>query len=198
MEQAVVGLQAIAPARVPGRYALRLAQEQGAEPDELVNLLPGAIAAAPEQSTMDSLLAVHARLLQQTAGCGQALLQYRAVARRAQDSTLRSAGGRGAAECALALGERSAAAGRDADAVLWFAEAARADSTSETGRRALLAYGDVRVIQGDTLAAALAFQVVASDSTAPDSVARIARLRLQRIGLDPTAPAPADPRPETR
>jgi hypothetical protein len=197
VEQAVVGLQAIAPERVPGRYALRLAQQQGADPAELVNLLPGAIAAA-DGGSVDTLLALHARLLQQTAGCGQALLQYRAVVRRAQDSALRAVGRRGAADCAFALGERAAAAGRDADAALWFGEAARADSTSETGRRALLAYGDVRVIQGDTLAAALAFQAVAADSTAPDSVARTARLRLQRIGLDPAGVSPADSRPETR
>jgi hypothetical protein len=195
MEQAVVGLQAIAPERVPGRYALRLAQQQGADPAELINLLPGAIAAAPDAGTVDSLLAVHARLLRQTAGCGQALLQYRAVVRRAQDSALRATARQGAADCALALGERAAAAGRPADAALWYAEAARADSSSETGRRALLAYGDVRVVQGDTLAAALAFQAVAADSAAPDSVTRTARLRLQRIGLDPAGTSPADSRP---
>lgn len=198
MEQAVVGLQAIAPERVPGRDALRLAQQQGADPEELVNLLPGAIAAAGDQATTDSLLALHARLLEKTAGCGQALLQYRAVVRRAQDSALLAAGRKGAADCALALGERAASAGRVADAVLWYAEAARTDSTSETGRRALLAYGDVRVVQGDTLAAALAFQAVAADSTAPDSVAGAARLRLQRIGLTPAGTVPAQPRPETR
>jgi hypothetical protein len=120
------------------------------------------------------------------------------VVRRAQDSALRAAGREGAAGCALALGARAAARGRDADAALWFAEAARADSASDTGRRALLAYGDVRVVQGDTLAAALAFQAVAADSTAPDSVARMARVRLQRIGLGPAGPVPADTRPETR
>ena len=163
-----------------------------------MNLLPGAIAAAGDQATIDSLLALHARLLEKTAGCGQALLQYRAVVRRAQDSALRAAGRKGAADCALALGERAASAGRVADAVLWYAEAARTDSTSETGRRALLAYGDVRVVQGDTLAAALAFQAVAADSTAPDSVAGAARLRLQRIGLTPAGTVPAEPRPETR
>jgi hypothetical protein len=198
MEQAVVGLQAIAPERVPGRYALLLAQQQGADPEELVNLLPGAIAAAGDQATIDSLLALHARLLEKTAGCGQALLQYRALVRRAQDSALRAAGRRGAAGCALALGDRASAAGRSADAALWYAEAARTDSTSETGRRALLAYGDVRVVQGDTLAAALAFQAVAADSTAPDSVASAARIRLQRIGLNPAGTTPAQPRPETR
>jgi tetratricopeptide (TPR) repeat protein len=183
MQQAVVGLQAIAPDRVPGRYALRLAQEQGAEPDELVTLLPGAIAAATDPATIDSLLLLHARLLKETAGCGQALLQYRAVVRRAQDTVVRAAGRDGAADCAFALGQRARGAGRDPEAALWFAEAARLDSTSTVGRRALLAYGDLRQGQGDTLAAALAFQAVAADTAAPDSVTRIARARLAGLGL---------------
>jgi tetratricopeptide (TPR) repeat protein len=160
MQQAVVGLQTIAPERVPGRYALRLAQQEGADPDELVALLPGAIAAAADQATSDSLLALHARLLQQTAGCGQALLQFRAVVRRAQDTTLRAQGRQGAADCAFSLGRRAVSAGRDPEAALWFSEAARMDSTSATGRQALIAFGDVRLRQGDTLAAALAFQVL--------------------------------------
>ena len=49
-----------------------------------------------------------------------------------------------------------------------------------------------------TLAAALAFQAVAADSTAPDSVAGAARIRLQRIGLNPAGTVPAEPRLETR
>ncbi len=45
----------------------------------------------------------------------------------------------GAAECALSLGRRSATSGREDDAALWFAEAARIDSSSPAGRAALLA-----------------------------------------------------------
>jgi tetratricopeptide (TPR) repeat protein len=191
MQQAVVGLQTIAPDRVPGRYALRLAQQEGADPEELVALLPGAIAAATDQGTGDSLIALHARLLQETAGCGQALLQYRAVVRRAQDAALQAQGRLGAGNCALALGRRAASAGRDPEAALWFAEAARMDSTSPTGRQALLAYGDLRLRQGDTLAAALAFQAVSADSTAPASDVRTARGRLGQLGLTP-APDPAN------
>jgi len=183
MQQAVVGLQTLAPDRVPGRYALRLAQKEGADPVELLALLPGAIAAATDQATSDSLIALHARLLQQTAGCGQAMLQYRALVRRAQDSTLRAQGRRGAADCALALGRRAASAGRDPEAALWFAEASRMDSTSAAGRQALIAYGDVRLRQGDTLAAALAFQTVSADPTAPASDVRAAKGRLERLGL---------------
>ena len=190
LQRAVIGLQTVAPDRVPGRYALRLAQQEGAEPAELVTLLPRAVAAAPDQATADSLLALHARLLQQTSGCGQAMFQYRAVLRRAQDSSMRAQARRGAADCALSLGRRSLTNGRDDEAALWFAEAARMDSTSAAGRLALFAYGDTRLAQGDTLAAALAFQAIAEPGIA-DSVGRKARAMLDAIGLTPmTGPAP--------
>lgn len=185
LEHAVVGLQAIAPDRVPGRYVLLLAQREGADPTALAALLPRAIAAAPDQASADSLLALHARLLRASVGCGQAMLQYRAVLRRAQDSTLRGEARRGIADCGLALGQRAVSGGRDEEAALWFAEAARMDSTSATGRRALLGYGDARIRQGDTLAAALAFQAVAEDATAADPTGLEALARLERLGLRP-------------
>jgi tetratricopeptide (TPR) repeat protein len=185
LQQAVVGLQTVAPDRVPGQYALVLAQKEGADAPELVTLLPGAIAAAPDQATVDSLLGLHARLLQETSGCGQAMFQYRAVLRRAQDSSLLVRARKGAADCALSLGQRSTSNGRDDDAALWFAEAARMDSSSVTGRRALFAYGEVRLLQGDTLAAALAYQAIAADTAVSDSFSRRARARLAGLGLTP-------------
>jgi tetratricopeptide (TPR) repeat protein len=191
LQRAVVGLQTVAPDRVPGRYALRLAQQEGVEPEELVTLLPRAIAAAPDQQAADSLLALHARLLQQTAGCGQAMFQYRAVLRRSQDSLVRTAARRGAADCALSLGHRSLTSGRDEDAALWFAEAARMDSTSAAGRQALFAYGETRLAQGDTLAAALAFQTIAAEPDVADSFSGKARARLGAIGLTPVSGAPS-------
>jgi tetratricopeptide (TPR) repeat protein len=191
LQRAVIGLQTVAPDRVPGRYALRLAQQEGAEPEELVTLLPRAIAAAPDQQAVDSLLALHARLLQQTSGCGQAMFQYRAVLRRSQESSVRAAARRGAADCALSLGRRSVTSGRDEDAALWFAEAARMDSTSVAGRQALFAYGETRLAQGDTLAAALAFQAIAAEPTVTDSFTAKARSRLEAIGLIPTSGSPS-------
>lgn len=185
LQQAVVGLQTLAPDRVPGAYALLLAQKEGAEAAELVRLLPRAIAAAPDQATVDSLLALHARLLQQTSGCGQAMFQYRAVLRRSQDSSLLAEARKGAAGCALSLGQRSGVSGREDDAALWFAEAARMDSSSATGRRALFAYGETRLLQGDTLAAALAWQAIAADAAASDSFSGKARARLAGLGLTP-------------
>lgn len=191
LQRAVIGLQTVAPDRVPGRYALRLAQQEGAEPGELVGLLPRAIAATSDQSTTDSLLALHARLLQQTSGCGQAMFQYRAVLRRTRDSAIGADARDGAARCALALGRRSLTSGRDDDAVLWFAEAARMDSTSPEGRQALFAYGDTRLAQGDTLAAALAFQAIAAEAAVSDSFRGKAQTRLYELGLTPvTGPDP--------
>ena len=190
LQEAILGLQTITPDGVPGRYALVLAQQVEAEPDELVQLLPAAIAAAGDQTTVDSLLLRYGRALQQTAGCGQALLQYRAVVRRAQDSTLRAEAKASAGECAFGLGERALTAGREEDAALWFAEAARADTAAELGRRALVNVGDVRLRQGDTLAAALAYQAaVTASMSAADSVTARATARLAQIGL---TPAPGD------
>ncbi len=191
LQRAVIGLQTVAPERVPGRYALRLALQEGAEPEELVTLLPRALAAAPDQAGVDSLLALHARLLQQTSGCGQAMFQYRAVLRRSPDSTVRSRARKGAADCALSLGRRSLTSGRDEDAALWFAEAARMDSTSAAGRQALFAYGETRLAQGDTLAAALAFQAVAAEAGVTDSFSGKARARLDDIGLTPMTGPPS-------
>jgi tetratricopeptide (TPR) repeat protein len=190
LQEAVVGLQRVSPDRVPGPYALILAQKEGAEPAELVTLLPRAIAAAPDQATLDSLVALHARLLQRTSGCGQAMFQYRAVLRRSQDSSLRTQARRGAADCAFALGQRARTSGKEEDAALWFAEAARMDSSSAVGRGALFAYGETRLIQGDTLAAALAYQAIASAPIASDSFGGKARARLADLGL---TPANSDP-----
>ena len=92
---------------------------------------------------------------------------------------------------ALSLGQRSRTSGRDEDAALWFAEAARMDSTSATGRQALFAYGETRLAQGDTLAAALAFQAIAAEGAVSDSFTGKARARLETLGLTPvTGPDP--------
>jgi tetratricopeptide (TPR) repeat protein len=193
LRAAVLGLQTLVPEGLPGRYALVLARQPEVEPDELVNLLPAAIAAAGDQGTVDSLLLRHGQALQATAGCGQALLQYRAVLRRAQDSVVRAEAKASAGECAFGLGQRALTAGRDDDAALWYAEAARADSVSVLGRRALVSFGDVRLRQGDTLAAALAYQAAVSAWAGTDSVAEVAAGRLTRIGLTPSTGDAARP-----
>ena len=180
LREVVAGLEAIAPDRPTGRYALLLLQQPGLEMTEAAALLPEALAAATTAAAVDSLLTAYGRALQSTAGCGQALLPYRAVLRRSRDSGVRAPAGRGVADCAFALGARADSAGRLQDAALWFAESARVDSTTPTGRRALLRYAGARLTQGDTLAAALAFQAVvsggAADSTGEAAASRLAAL----------------------
>jgi tetratricopeptide (TPR) repeat protein len=181
---AVVALQSIAPAHVTGRYALLLAGEAGTDKAALVAVLPSAIASATESGTVDSLLTVYGAALQATAGCGQALLPFRAVLRRSPDSLIAVRARAGVAECALALGKRAQASGNVADAALWYAESARMDSTSVTGRRALLGFGEARAQEGDSLAAVLAFQA-AADVSSPDSVSQAASARLAALGFRP-------------
>ncbi len=108
---------------------------------------------------------------------------------------MRATARKGAADCALSLGNRSLTSGRDEDAALWFAEAARMDSTSAVGRQALFAYGETRLAQGDTLAAALAFQTIAGQPAASDPVSEKARAKLEAIGLTPMSPPPGGGNP---
>ena len=182
LREVVTGLQAMAPTRTTTAYALILAQRAAADTAELVALLPGALAAARAPETVDSLLTLYGRALEATAGCGQALLVYRAVLRRTQDSAMRAPARLGASRCAYTLGSRADSSGRAEDAALWFAEAARVDSTTPTGRRALLRYAETRLGQGDTLAAVLAFQAVAAGNTR-DSMGEAAAGRLAALGF---------------
>jgi tetratricopeptide (TPR) repeat protein len=185
LRQAVQGLQAIAPDRSPGRYALVLAQQPDLDNGELVAVLPAAIAAAADPKTVDSLLGLYGSALQATVGCGQALPQFRAILRRSQDSMLQGRMRARAADCAWSLGRRAESSKDYGNAALWFAEAARMDSTSPTGRRALLAYGDNKAREGDTLAAAIAFQAVLA-STDADSAGQVAKVKLTALERSPS------------
>lgn len=186
LREVVAGLQAVGPDRPTGRYALVLSHQPGVDTTDLVALLPAALASATAPETVDSLLTLYGTALESTAGCGQALLQFRAVLRRSQDSAARAPARRGVAECAYTLGQRAESAGHVDDAVLWYAESARVDSATPTGRRALLRYGAGRLTQGDTLAAALAFQALTSAGTT-DSMGQAAAARLNALGLFPSA-----------
>jgi tetratricopeptide (TPR) repeat protein len=181
MESAVVGLGMIAPNRSIGRYALAVVRRPGAEANDLVALLPAAIAVAPDAETMDSLLQVYAAALKETSGCDQALPLYQATVRRTKSNLLRGQAEEGVAGCSLTLGLRAEAAGKPDDAALWFAAAIRVDSVTTVGRRALIGYGDAKIRLGDTTAAAQAYEAVAADPTQSDSIMQMARDRLEEL-----------------
>lgn len=189
LHDAVLGLEAVAPERPISRYALALVRRPGGAGGDAVTLLPAALAAAPDGATQDSLLSAYAATLQGGAGCEQAAPVYRTVLRRSRDSVVRARAATGLASCGLSLGLKALGGGRVDDAAGWFLQAVRADSTSWTGRRALIGLGDARVGQGDILGAAIAFQSVIDGRSGPaDSLTRIAQDRLRALG----AAGPAD------
>ncbi|HEX6433277.1 MAG TPA: tetratricopeptide repeat protein [Gemmatimonadales bacterium] len=181
LESAVVGLGMIAPSRSIARYALAVVRRPGAEANDLVPVLPAAIAAAPDAETVDSLLVVYAAALRETAGCDQALPLFQASLRRSRVAHLRTRGEEGVAGCSLVMGLRSEAGGRSEDAALWFAAAIRVDSNTAVGRRALVGYGDAQLRLGDTLAGAAAYEAVAEDRVQSDSTSLMARDRLEEL-----------------
>jgi len=181
LQAAVVGLGAIAPDRSTGRYALDLIRRPGAEATDLVAVLPGAIAVAPDPETVDSLMVVYATALRETSGCGEALPAFQAGVRRTKIAALRSRAEEGVAGCSLALGLRAEATGMPMDAVLWFAAAIRIDSNTTVGRRALVGYGDARLRLGDSVAGAQAYRMVVSDAVQTDSIHQMALDRLEGL-----------------
>ncbi len=181
LEAAVVGLGMIAPNRSVGRYALAVIRRPGADANDLVAVLPGAIASAPDAETVDSLLAVYAAALRETSGCEQALPLFQAALRRTRVASLRTRVEDGLAACSLSVGLRAEAEGKPDDAALWFAAAIRVDSGTAVGRRALVGYGDAKLRMGDTIAGAVAFQAVASDPVQSDSTTQMARDRLEEL-----------------
>ena len=186
LQAVVVGMGAIAPDRSTGRYALDLIRRAGAEATDLVAVLPGAIAVAPDPETVDSLLVVYGAALRETSGCGEALPAFQASLRRTKIAALRSRAEEGVAGCSLALGLRAEATGMPEDAALWFAAAIRIDSNTTVGRRALVGYGDARLRLGDSAAGVLAYRTVVSDVVQTDSIYQMARDRLE--GLRGSAP----------
>lgn len=187
LQAAVVGMGAIAPDRSIGRYALELIRRPGAEATDLVAVLPGAIAVAPDAETVDSLLVVYAAATRETSGCDQALPAYQAALRRTKLAALRTRAEDGVAGCSLTIGLELEASGKPEDAALWFAQAIRIDSSTIVGRRALVGYGDARLRLGDPIEAALAYEAVVSDAVQSDSIRQMAADRLSELRAAPSA-----------
>ena len=112
LQAAVVGMGAIAPDRSTGRYALDLIRRPGAEATDLVGVLPGAIAVAPDPETVDSLLrrVWHSSARDQWLWRGASSLPGGSPA-APRWPHLRSRAEEGVAACSLSLGLRSEATG---------------------------------------------------------------------------------------
>jgi hypothetical protein len=178
---AVAAMRDLAPDRLAARHALALVRTGTLASQELVAVLPFALAAAPDAGVMDSLLAVYGGALRENAACEEAARTFEALRRRTRDRRLLDRAKAGLSACGLELG-LEAKGNRDRFAAeRWFQVAIGADSTSAAGRRALLEIGDIRREQGDFLGAAMAYQSVTS-TAANDSLGRAAREKLDLIG----------------
>lgn len=186
LRRAIGAIGLVAPERPVGRYALALLSATTVDQDEAVRLLPGALAAASAGTEFDSLMLRYGEALVAGGRCDEAVDAYRAVLRRTGDSARRALASRELSGCAFVLGQAALEAGRAVDSDRWFGLAARLDSGSAIGRRALVGMGDARVAVGDTIAAVIVWQRLADEAEA-DSISQLAAARLRALGVTDTA-----------
>lgn len=181
LEEAVEDLRRLAPERVSPRYTLALVRSGRLDPGQLVGIGPNALAAAGDASAVDQMLLQYGAALQGTTACTDAADAYLTVLRRSRDNVTRRRAASGLGVCGVQLGLEALLVQKPEVALSWFGRVVAIDSTSESGRRALIGIGDARIAQGDLLGATLAFQ----DAMAPgasDSIATMATTRLAQLG----------------
>lgn len=197
LARAVLALHRLAPDWPLGRLAFRLVAVPGISPEDLVELLPVALASVSARSTADSVLLSLGAAEHNRRECRPAVPVLEAVLRRSRVEPSREAATALLADCELTLGLAALNAEATGVAELWFDRAARRDPMGTIGRRALVGFGDARLRQGDPFSATLAWQEVASARGAADSITILALERLRILGsADSTVhPAAAPDRP---
>jgi tetratricopeptide (TPR) repeat protein len=180
LKVAVQALRLVAPERVRPRQTLALYGGGELDPAEAAGLGPLALAAAGDAAATDQTLLGYADALRKTTACAEALSVYQTVLRRSRDRQLRQRASDGLAPCGLQLGTDALLLGQPESAADWFAEVAALDSTSPSGRRALIGMGDALVLGGDTIAGLAAYRA-ALHPGGEDSLRTIAENRLERL-----------------
>lgn len=187
LREALSGLRTLAPDRASGGVALNLIRAGKLDATEVVALMPAALAAARDGGSVDTLLLSYGAALRSTTNCEEGAGVFRTAVRRVQDPGARNRAVNGLAGCALLLGEEALSLKKPDPAAIWFETVVALDSTTMTGRRALLGLGHAREAQGDLVAAAIAYQRAVGADSLPDSLGLAARARLTAIGSAETA-----------
>ena len=181
---AIAGLRRLEPGWPLGRLSLRLAHQPAPLDTLATSVLPAALASGPGRAAADSLILALGRAQRAAVGCERAVPTLESAARRGGAADARELVSSELGACELTLG--LAALGRQlpAEAEPWLDRAARRDPLGLVGRRAMVAFGDARLAQGDIPAATLAWLVVAAAPVSPDSITALAleRLRLGSSG----------------
>lgn len=184
LRRVVLAIRRLDPERPMGRLALPLLRG-GRLPDaEAVQLLPAALATAPDPDAFDELLLAYAEALESTGDCVGAAEAYRGFLRRNSQSAARPGARERLARCAFTAGVAALSEQRAIEAERWLLIAA-GDSASPLGRMALLPLGDARLAQGDPIAAAIVWQRALRAEDA-DSIGREAARRIRALGVTDT------------
>jgi tetratricopeptide (TPR) repeat protein len=152
-----------------------------------VAVLPYAAAGASDARQQDSLMYAYAQALTRIGRCQQAVAVFEGVARRQRAADLASAAADGAAACAIRLGRGALDGDRPDEAEQWFRRAVTQADDAPAGRAAYVGLGDVMYARGDLSGAAEAYQRALAGAVPGDSIAELARQRLNRIGSAGTA-----------
>lgn len=188
--KAVLRIRALAPGRPLGRLA-RASLTDETELSEALGLLPAALAAAGTARGIDSLLLRYAEAQRATVACEEAAASYRTLLRRTIDRRQRGVARGGLADCALVLGHDALSVQNGRAAERWFDLVLGFETETTRGLRAQIGLGDARVLLGDALGAAVAYQAVLAASGVSDSLRDVAVTKLNGLGAASTEP-PAD------
>jgi tetratricopeptide (TPR) repeat protein len=184
LASALTGLREIAPRRPLGRYVVLAALDAADRGDtaEAVALLPAAAASAVDVSRADSLLFVYGQTLVRMRDCGTAVRVFEGIIRRQRAPVVVESAREGLGLCALVEGQVALERGRPADAEGWFRRATAPGASPDVVRAAFLGLGDVRLAQGDVVAAMESYQQALAGGTPGDTISQRAQEKLNALG----------------
>lgn len=176
----VLGLRQVAAGWPVGRHAMKLHLDELAAMDDRLLLTPAILAGGPSRSEADSLLLRWAGAVRDREGCLAAVSRFAAIEFRTEGDLAAAASGY-LAECGLEAGLARLESGDYDSALRTLGDVTRRDPGSATGRRALIAVGDVHSRMGDPFSAVVAWQTVASWNGPTDSITTLALERLRAM-----------------
>jgi tetratricopeptide (TPR) repeat protein len=192
---AVRALRDIMPNRPLGRYVRLVAidaLDRGDAQDALA-LLPGAIAAAGDGRTADSLLYLYGAAGVRAQSCSTAVPAFETVLRRQREPAVVDRAREGISQCSLVEGQLALQRGEPATAEDLFRRATAPGAPVDVARAAFLGLGDVRLALGDLVGAMESYQQALVGGVAGDTIAQRAREKLNALGRADTASS--SPRP---
>jgi hypothetical protein len=178
LANAVRGLRTVAPGWPLGRLALPLRLAAFPSDEDVIMLAPAILAAAPSRDVADEVLGALAGAWRERDRCDRAAPILDALSRRLVGVAASTAAS-GYAACRLRTGLQAIEAGDWVAARGPLSEAVNRDPDGATGRRALVALGDVHFQMGDVFAAQLAWRTAASAALETDSITALALDRLR-------------------